>query len=570
MRHIVRRRAFDADDTSMPDLETVECDETTVSTDVRRPLAPDSASTSRWCPVDDEGGSPTEEKLTDNEASCSIQVQEDEHRTSEGKTERDGNDELTENQVDSLSTHYSHISRGQRVAEANVATTGCPGQLSQGSTSFRNGRHRKALMMDTRVTSRTPIRCAYTPRLDRGRHQPVILPYPVHPGWNDSEDSDDATQHLDTRSHTLAESRNLTKLRKALPHKVYDMSPALQESHGCKEYRLVDEKANFRDSFRPDISTEYRPKYYSNHVHHIKNTCESRVAHRENRKLFGRGKVNDVQVMHRRDNRKPSRKHKLEAKIFPMVHSQPQKDLTHKGKVENLTVLQRQQHKGLLVVHTEENEDLPMAENKENDNLSLANTQENKDLSVVSRGENKNHPGSFECHECGFRYKSKTALQKHLAQFSKNADERIFKCYFCSHSYASRKYRNKHERIHGKSRSLPCCCCDRTFSNRDTIQRHRMSKNIKMPPECVGCGWVFASKGYLDDHLLKVQRDLPFQCFICSHNYPSELALVKHVRFHGRKKEFECASCTARFVNGYFLKRHIVRSRRRTSLEKKN
>lgn len=523
------------------------------------------------------------------------------------------------NKVNSRSTSLHHTSRSHRVIEAEGAPTGYSGRRLLGTTSCSmDTNHRKAQLLDTSTTSQRLSWSISKPRRNGGPHQDVIQSHPGHHrrgqhGWRDPRKSSDATQHLGSSSCAQTGSRAPTNHIEMLPSKVYEMSPTLQKSCGGKECTpFIEKEANVRNCFRSDKSADLCKRNSSNHVFNIKDTCKSQVVHkRENRdRPVGRQKTNDPQVVNRRVNREPPLVHRQEIQDFPMVQRQQERNIViHRQKNKNLQVFQRKQHKDFSVVHIEENEDFSVVQIQENEDFSMVQIQENKDLPEIGRQnedlllaekqENKHLSASYRqekdfsvanregnndlsvaysqenkeplvvlkengksansllCPECGIQYKGQNALQRHLRQFNDNAERRLFKCYFCSHSFASRRRRNNHERIHGKGRRLPCCCCDRTFTSRDSILRHRHKQNIQMPPECPECGWVYASEKYLDDHLLRIQLNLPFQCFVCDHKYPSELALSRHLMFHRRRREFECAACLARFTTKELLVRHL-------------
>ncbi|KAG0723643.1 Zinc finger protein 345 [Chionoecetes opilio] len=172
------------------------------------------------------------------------------------------------------------------------------------------------------------------------------------------------------------------------------------------------------------------------------------------------------------------------------------------------------------------------------------------------------------CSVCGFHFSSKEKLQHHLHRFTENPDERIFKCFFCSHAFATDFSRNRHEgQMHTEPHKLPCCCCGKLFSNRYKLKLHRVKKQIQRPPRCLDCGWVFAAQEYLEDHKRQVQRVLPLECLICHHRYRSHLALLRHLKFHTRKMEYECPSCLGRFSSQNLLTKHLRTAPQRANIE---
>lgn len=172
------------------------------------------------------------------------------------------------------------------------------------------------------------------------------------------------------------------------------------------------------------------------------------------------------------------------------------------------------------------------------------------------------------CSVCGFNFSSKEKLQHHLHRFSENSDERIFKCFFCSHAFTTDFSRNRHEgQMHTGPHKLPCCCCGKLFANRYKLKLHRLKQQIQRPPRCHDCGWVFAAQEYLDDHIRQVKRNLPFECLVCHHRYQSQLALLRHLKFHTRKMEHECPACLGRFPSENLLIKHLRTAPRRANVE---
>ena len=172
------------------------------------------------------------------------------------------------------------------------------------------------------------------------------------------------------------------------------------------------------------------------------------------------------------------------------------------------------------------------------------------------------------CSVCGFMFSSREKLQHHLHRFTENPDERIFKCFFCSHAFTTDFSRNRHEgQMHTEAHRLPCCCCGKLFNNRYKLKLHRIKQQIQRPPRCQDCGWVFAAQEYLEDHMRQVQRDLPLECLICHHRYRSQLALLRHLKFHTRKMEYECPSCLGRFSSQNLLTKHLRTAPQRANIE---
>ena len=172
------------------------------------------------------------------------------------------------------------------------------------------------------------------------------------------------------------------------------------------------------------------------------------------------------------------------------------------------------------------------------------------------------------CSVCGFKFSNKEKLQHHLHRFTENSDERIFKCFFCSHAFTTDFSRNRHEgQMHTEEHKLPCCCCGKFFGNRYKLKLHRIKQQIQRPPTCQDCGWVFAAQEYLEDHIRQVQRNLPLECLICHHRYQSHLALLRHLKFHTRKLEYECPSCLSRFSSQNLLTKHLRMAPRRANVE---
>lgn len=172
------------------------------------------------------------------------------------------------------------------------------------------------------------------------------------------------------------------------------------------------------------------------------------------------------------------------------------------------------------------------------------------------------------CSVCGYKFSSKEKLYHHLRRFTEHSDERIFKCFFCSHAFTKDSIRNRHEgQIHTGLYMLPCCCCGKLFANRYKLKMHCLKQQIQRPPRCQDCGWVFAAQEYLHDHLRQVKRDLPFECIVCHHRYLTQLALKRHLKFHTRKMEHECPSCLGRFPSENLLRKHLRTALHQTTVE---
>ncbi|XP_069183199.1 uncharacterized protein [Procambarus clarkii] len=171
------------------------------------------------------------------------------------------------------------------------------------------------------------------------------------------------------------------------------------------------------------------------------------------------------------------------------------------------------------------------------------------------------------CYECGLQFSKQCKLRAHLRMFTVDSEKRIFKCYFCRHSFTSEVARNRHEGIHGKDRKLPCCCCDSLFPTRYALKLHRRKQNITYPPQCLDCGRVFAEQAYLEEHLKQVKKDLPYECYVCHHKLQSKLALSRHINLHTSDRKYECPSCLGRFVSVKLFQQHQILFRNKANLK---
>jgi KRAB domain-containing zinc finger protein len=230
----------------------------------------------------------------------------------------------------------------------------------------------------------------------------------------------------------------------------------------------------------------------------------------------------------------------------------------------------------------------------------------------------KAHIGSklHRCQICGFRYKNKLELKKHIidvheekkaplneenacslciGRFNDKEDllkhyaavhERPQKCETCGKEFTGIGNLNKHiARVHaGKEKNHinevhegemdkrhKCSLCTFSFKYKKNLQVHLHTVHEgKNPFQCSICCNIFTDRNLLKEHVLTVHEGhKPYKCDICLSIFNKKYSLKTHIESVHEGK-FDCVICGSRFINEKKLHHHIENVHERKKQGEKN
>jgi KRAB domain-containing zinc finger protein len=160
------------------------------------------------------------------------------------------------------------------------------------------------------------------------------------------------------------------------------------------------------------------------------------------------------------------------------------------------------------------------------------------------------HPKrTHKCEHCGKIYKRADFLSMHVAKIHKifeketnekqsecsnqaQEKEKKFKCQFCSNSFTSAIYLNKHKKIiHEKRYVCQCRICNKLFIKKENLQRHIKNVHEKESFDCGSCNRSYNNEDKLKWHMAATHnKKTNLKCKLCT---------APHCQRRSRRKIFE-------------------------------
>lgn len=169
----------------------------------------------------------------------------------------------------------------------------------------------------------------------------------------------------------------------------------------------------------------------------------------------------------------------------------------------------------------------------------------------------------FTCHVCGKQFRDSGGLTRHLKDV--HAKLKNFMCDLCGRSFASKATREDHRRIHTGERPYVCHACGKTFKSKASLYIHSKLHTDEFPHACSYCNKQFRRRQELLAHVTTHTGEKNHACDVCAKKFRVKSELTRHKLIHSENKPFVCVVCSLAFRQKRYLNNH-VRSRHNESI----
>lgn len=164
---------------------------------------------------------------------------------------------------------------------------------------------------------------------------------------------------------------------------------------------------------------------------------------------------------------------------------------------------------------------------------------------------------SFQCTKCERKFSRQTRLSQHILKIHSK-----YSCDQCPYETSMRGQLKAHKKIHSEERPYPCGLCGFKFKEKKDLRKHMLRHNkssLEQIYKCNECDKAFGIKGDLlaHKHGHEVRRTKPFACTMCDFKSSYQQSLTKHLAFrHSDERPFRCDVCAFKTKNNTVLQNH--------------
>ena len=165
--------------------------------------------------------------------------------------------------------------------------------------------------------------------------------------------------------------------------------------------------------------------------------------------------------------------------------------------------------------------------------------------------------GSNICQECGKLVKL-SIFKKHMESHEKR--EGNLSCQICAKSLPTKKFLERHMKIHGRKETCPTCG---KIVNKASFEEHVKSHLLEKEKlnKCPQCMFSCYKQTVLEKHMIlhSISNDTLYTCETCHYLTTDVTNMKKHRRIHLNIKTMSCTFCNYRSDTEGKIRLHIKR-----------
>lgn len=162
----------------------------------------------------------------------------------------------------------------------------------------------------------------------------------------------------------------------------------------------------------------------------------------------------------------------------------------------------------------------------------------------------------YECYLCKASFKQIAHLQKHMTNYHKSNDDKLWSCSDCHKRFTKRNKLVEHFYRHISTKCEHCL--EPAFTTLRDLRRHcqRTHKDQLVMHQCNRCPKKFVLHAQLRIHMHNHldKHNLRYNCNVCSETFVSKLQLKGHIR--SLHTTYLCSECGKTFKNNSLLTSH--------------